>query len=111
MQNRTFKNFIKKILNEGKVSASSIPLSIKRSGDFNTLINGGFIEHVMASTGGGSFHTKNRAALEKYFTDKFPVENENNFTAIGNVNSLRNTKGGKRESQSVILKRAKKSTT
>jgi hypothetical protein len=108
MQNRTFKNFVKKILTEGKVRASSIPGSIKKSGDFNTLINGGFIEHLIATTGGGSFHLKNKPALKKYFSDKFPDDNESSFTAIGNVNSLRNTKAGKRESQSVVLIRGQK---
>jgi hypothetical protein len=108
MQNRTFKTFVKKILSEGKISASAIPASVKKSGDFNTLINGGFIEHLLATTGGGSFHLKNKPALEKYFANKFPEENESSFTAIGNVNSLRNTKAGKRESQSVILIRGQK---
>jgi hypothetical protein len=103
MQNKTFKNFVKKILNEGKISASQVGNSIKRTSDFNILINGGFIEHSPAKTGGGNFYTKNKEALEKYFADKFPNENENVFTAIGNVNSLRNTKAGKRESQNVIL--------
>lgn len=109
MQNKTFKNFIKKILNEGKISASLIGDSIKRTGDFNTLINGGFIEYLPALTGGGSYYTKNKEALEKYFIDKYPGDNENTYTAIGNVNSLRNTKAGKRYSQNVILIRGQKS--
>jgi hypothetical protein len=110
MQNKTFKNFVKKLLNESKVSASSVGNSIKRKGgDFTTLINGGFIEHIQAVTGGGSYHIKNREALEKYYADKYPGETENNNTAIGNVNSLRNTKAGKRESQNVILIRGQKS--
>lgn len=108
MQNKTFKNFIKKLLNEGKVSVSQVGNSIKRTSDFNTLINGGFIEHIPAVTGGGSIHIKNRNALEKYFTDKFPGEIENTNTAIGNVNTMRNTKAGKRESQNVILIRGQK---
>ena len=103
MQNKTFKNFVKKILNEGKISASQVGNSIKRTSDFTTLINGGFIEHLPAKTGGGNFYIKNKEALEKYFADKFPSENGNVFTAVGNVNSMRNTKAGKRESQNVIL--------
>jgi hypothetical protein len=76
--------------------------SIKRTSDFTILINGGFIEHLPAKTGGNYF-IKNREALEKYFADKFPIENGNVFTAVGNVNSMRNTKVGKRDSQNIIL--------
>lgn len=103
MQNKTFKNFVKKILNEGKISASQVGNSIKRTSDFTTLLNGGFIEHMPTRTGGGNYFTKNKDALEKYFADKFPDETIGAFTAIGNVNSMRNTKAGKRESQNVIL--------
>jgi hypothetical protein len=103
MQNKSFKNFVKKILNDGKISASLVGDSIKRTSDFTTLLNAGFIEHLPAKTGGGNFFTKNKEALEKYFADKFPRENGNVFTAVGNVNAMRNTKAGKRESQNVIL--------
>lgn len=72
MQNKTFKNFVQKILNEGKISASQVGDSIKRTNDFTTLLNGGFIEHLPAITGGGSFHIKNKTALEKYFQKSFP---------------------------------------
>lgn len=95
------------MLSEGKVNASVIGNSIKQTGDFNTLLNGGFIEHLPAVTGGGSFYIKNKSALERYCADKFPGENENNNTAIGNVSSLRNTKAGRRESQNVILIRGR----
>lgn len=105
MQNKTFKNFIQKILNEDKISASQIGNSIKRTSDFTTLLNGGFIEHKPAKTGGGSFHIKNKIALEKYFSEKFPEEQKNNLTAVDNVHSFRNTKAAKRESQNVILLR------
>ena len=105
MQNKTFKNFVKKILNEGKISASQVGNSIKRTNDFTTLLNGGFIEHLPTKTGGGNFCTKNKEALERYFADKFPCENGNTFTAVANVNSMRNTKAGKRDSQNVILLR------
>ncbi|MCU0238768.1 MAG: hypothetical protein MUC29_04940 [Pyrinomonadaceae bacterium] len=103
MQNKKFKNFIKRILAESKISASSVGNSIKQTDEFTTLLNGGFIEHLPAKAGGGNFHIKNRLALEKYFADKFPSENKNDFTAVGNVNSMRNTKAGKRESQNVVL--------
>ena len=105
MQNKTFKNFVQKILTEGKISASQVGNSIKRTNDFTTLLNGGFIEHLPAITGGGSFHIKNKAALEKYFSEKFPEEQKHNFSAVDNVHSFRNTKAGKRESQNVILLR------
>ena len=105
MQNKTFKNFVQKILTEGKINASQVGSSIKRSSDFTTLLNGGFIEHLPAITGGGSFHIKNKTALEKYFLEKFPEEQKNNLSAIDNVHSFRNTKAGKRESQNVILLR------
>jgi len=103
MQNKTFKNFVQKILSEGKINASQVGNSIKRTGDYNTLISGGFIEHLPAVTGGGSIHIKNREALEKYFASKFPEELKNTLTSIDNVNTFRNTKAGKRESQNVIL--------
>jgi hypothetical protein len=105
MQNKTFKSFIKKLLTEEKVSASLVGSSIRRTNDFTTLLNGGFIEHLPAKTGGGNFHIKNRDALEKYFAVKFPGEVGNAFTAVANVNAMRNTKAGKRESQNVILLR------
>lgn len=108
MQNKTFKNFVLKLLNEGKINASQVGNSIKRSSDFTTLLNGGFIQHLPAFTGGGSFHIKNKEALEKYFSKKFPEEFKNNLSAIDNVHSFRNTKAGKRESQNVILIRGQK---
>lgn len=103
MQNKTFKKFIIKLLDDGKVNASSVGNSIKQTGDYSTLISGGFIEHLPAASGGGSIHIKNREALAKYFADKFPGDYKNVFTAVDNVNSFRNTKAGKRESQNVIL--------
>lgn len=105
MQNKTFKNFVQKILKEGKISASQVGNSIKRTSDFTTLLNGGFIQHFPAVTGGGSFHIKNKEALEKYFSEKFPEEQKNNLSAIDNVHSFRNTKAAKRGSQNVILLR------
>jgi hypothetical protein len=108
MQNQVFKNFIKKLLNEGKINFSSIAKAVKGANDFSTLINGGFIEHQPALTGGGSIYLKNREALEKYYKAKFPFDEETN-SSIGNVNAFRNTKASKRESQNVVLIRGKKS--
>jgi hypothetical protein len=105
MQNSTFKNFINKILKEGKISFSQIGNTIKQSSDFDTLINGGFIEHLPTKTGGGSIHIKNREALEKYYKSKFPNDSDNSNSAIGNVHANRNSKQGKRNSQKVILLR------
>jgi hypothetical protein len=107
MQNQVFRNFIRKLLNEEKVSFSSIATSIKRSGDFNTLVAGGFIEHQPAISGGGSIGLKNRTALEKYYASKFPGSETGN-TAIGNINAFRNTKAAKRQSQNVVLIRGQK---
>ncbi|MFC4213540.1 hypothetical protein ACFOWA_20285 [Pedobacter lithocola] len=107
MQNQVFRNFIRKILNEEKISFSSIAASIKGSSDFNTLINGGFIAHMPAITGGGSIYLKNRIALEKYYAAKFPGVEAGN-TAIGNIHAFRNTKAGKRQSQNIVLIRGKK---
>ena len=108
MQNKTFKNFIQKILTESKISASQVGSSVKQSADYITLLNGGFIEHLPAITGGGSINLKNKEALERYFANKFPEEFKNNLTSIDNVNTFRNTKAGKRESQNVILIRGEK---
>ncbi|OFY86675.1 MAG: hypothetical protein A3F72_15675 [Bacteroidetes bacterium RIFCSPLOWO2_12_FULL_35_15] len=108
MQNKTFYNFIKRLLTEGKINASSLGSSIRRSDDYKTLLEGGFLETTLAVTGGGSVIVKNKQALEKYFSDKFPSELQNTFTAIANVNSLRNTKAGKRISQNVVLIRGQK---
>ncbi len=105
MQNKTFKNFIQKILAENKINASSVGESIKSAKDYTSLINGGFIGYIPTITGGGSIHVKNREALEKYFSSKFPEKQKNTFTSIDNVNTFRNTKVGKRESQNVILLR------
>lgn len=105
MQNKTFKNFIQKILNEHKINASQIGISIKRSTDFITLLNAGFIEHLPAKTGGGSYHIKKANALEKYFFEKFPEAQLNNCTAIDNVHSFRNTKAATRKSQNLVLLR------
>jgi hypothetical protein len=105
MQNKTFRNFIQRLLIEGKIAVSSIADSIKLTGDFETLINAGFIQHHPAITGGGSIHVKNKDALEKYFLSKFPGEGANTFTAISNVNEFRNSKAAKRESQNIILLR------
>lgn len=108
MQNKTFHNFINKLLTEGKINVSLVGNSIKDSGDFTTLINGGFIEHIPVASGGGSYFLKDEKALAKYFADKFPTLLSNNNTAIANIHSLRNTKAGKRESQNVILLRGYK---
>jgi len=109
MQNKTFYNFIKRLLNEDKLNASQIADSIKRSNDFETLINSGLIEYKSSITGGGSIVCNDKESIKKYFADKFPTELQKSFTAIGNVNSLRNTKAGKRESQNIILIRGQKS--
>lgn len=103
MQNKTFKDFIKRILTKDKLSASVISDTVLESGDFNTLLNGGFIRYLPAKTGGGSYTVNNREALEKYYSDKFPGETGSSETAIGNVHSNRNTKQGKRKSQNIIL--------
>lgn len=106
MQNQVFKNFVSKILSEEKISFSSIAGSVKRSADFTTLVNGGFIEHLPALTGGGNICLKNRADLEKYYAVKFPGEGLRH-TAVGNIQAFRNTKAAKRESQHVVLIRGK----
>ncbi|MBW6536587.1 MAG: hypothetical protein K0B11_16375 [Mariniphaga sp.] len=103
MQNKTFKNFVQKILSEGKISASQVGNSVKRTSDFKILLNGGFIQYLPAVTGGGSYHLKSQEALKKYFSEKFPEEFKNNLSAIDNVHSFRNTKAAKRASQNVIL--------
>ena len=96
------------MLENGKLSASQVSSSVKQSADFITLLNGGFIEHQPAITGGGSYCTKNQEALEKYYCNKFPEELKNNLSAVDNVNSFRNTKAAKRESQKIILVRGQK---
>jgi hypothetical protein len=108
MQNKTFKNFVKKILNEGKISASQVGNSVKRTSDFKTLLNGGFIQYLPAVTGGGSYYLKNKEALDRYFSEKFPEDLKNNLSAIDNVHGFRNTKAAKRASQNVILIRGQK---
>jgi hypothetical protein len=103
MQNRTFYNFILKLLELEKINASSVSPSVKKSGDFKTLLNCGFIEYTQAITGGGSYIAKDPIALKQYFDDKFPTELRNTYSAIGNIKTFRNTKAGKRLSQNVIL--------
>jgi len=103
MQNKTFYNFLTKILKEGKLPSSSVAKSITKSSDFNTLLSGGFLEYIPARTGGGNYCLKDRESLIKYFNDKFPNEIQNIYSAISNIHTFRNTKAGKRESQSVIL--------
>lgn len=105
MQNQTFRNFLLRLLRDGKTSSSLIGNSVKQTGDYDTLIRGGFIEFLPSVTGGGSVYVKNREALLKYFTTKFPGEPEQSFTAIANVKTFRNSKAAKRESQNVILLR------
>jgi len=109
MQNQTFKRFLKKIVEEGQIRASLIGSSIRNSSEFTTLITGDFIMYLPATTGGGSFHVQNKPALERYFADKFPDEPKNNFTAVDNVNAMRNSKTGKRVSQNVILLKGQQS--
>jgi hypothetical protein len=108
MQNKTFKNFIERILSEDKITASSVGKSIKSSNDFSVLVNGGFIEYIRATSGGGSYCVKNRKLLEDYYHKKFPVAFKNEQTSIDNVHTFRNTKAAKRESQNVILIRGTK---
>lgn len=103
MQNQTFKRFLKRIIEEGPINASSTGSSIRNSPEFTTLITAGFIKYLPGATGGGSFHVQNSLALEKYFADKFPDEPKKNLTAVDNVHAMRNSKTGKRTSQNVIL--------
>src|ERR1019366_2049632 len=103
MQNKTFYNFVRRLLSEEKINASQVGDSIKLSSDFDTLIKSGLIGYKPAITGGGSIVCNDKESIKKYFADKFPSELQKSFTAIDNVNSLRNTKAGKRESQNVIL--------
>ena len=95
------------MLDQGRLNASQIGISVKQSGDFTTLLNGGFIEYIPAIVGGGSYHTKDKESLEKYYCRKFPEEPRNNLSAVDNVHSFRNTKAAKRESQNVILLRGR----
>jgi hypothetical protein len=103
MQNKTYKNFIERLLSEDKISASSVGKSIKNSNDFSVLINGGFIGYIQAISGGGSYCVKNKELLEDYYHKKFPVAFKNEQTSIDNVHTFRNTKAAKRENQNVIL--------
>lgn len=105
MQNKTFYNFILKILEEGKINASSISPSVKKSGNFTTLLNGKFISYSQAVTGGGSYLLNDKENLELFFKSKFPKELQDSYSAVGNIGTYRNTKAGKRISQNVILVR------
>lgn len=105
MQNKTFFNFLLKILKEEKINASSISASVKHSGDFETLVKAKFIKYLPAVTGGGSYLLNDRENLEKYFKSKFPKELHSSFSAIGNIGTFRNTKATKRKSQNVVLVR------
>lgn len=105
MQNKTFYNFILKILEEGKINASSISPSVKKSGDFKTLLIGKFITYSQAVTGGGSYLLNDKENLQLFFKNKFPQELQDSYSAVGNIGTYRNTKTGKRTSQNVILVR------
>lgn len=111
MQNKTFYNFILKILEEEKINASSISQSVKKSGEFKTLVNGKFITYSQAVTGGGSYVLSDRDNLELYFKNKFPRELQDSYSAVSNIGTYRNTKAGKRISQNVILVRGFKNIT
>lgn len=103
MQNKTFFNFLNKIIVQERLKSSSIPQSVKKSGDFDTLLTCGFIEYQKAISGGGSYIVKNNEQLTKYFSDKFPKQLHDSFTADANLGSFRNTKIGKRISQNILL--------
>lgn len=105
MQNKTFYNFILKLLEEGKINSSSISSSVKKSGDFKTLLNGNFISYSQAVTGGGSYVLNDKENLQLFFKSKFPKELQDSYSAVGNIGTYRNTKTGKRKSQNVILVR------
>lgn len=108
MQNKAFYNFIKRLSTEGRMNASQIGSTVRNSADFTTLINGNLIEFKKSITGGGSIVCIDKKALEDYFFKKFPNELQQTFTAVDNVHAFRNTKAGKRKSQSIILIRGKK---
>ncbi len=105
MQNRTYYNFIKKLLEERRINTSKISKSVKNSPDFKTLETAGIIGYRSTRTGGGSYETVNLEALKKYFKDKFPEELRDSYSAVSNIKTFRNTKAGKRKSQNVILLR------
>src|SRR5687768_6897698 len=107
MQNKTYKHFMGRLLNDGKATASSIGKSVKRSADFNSLLSAGVIEQKPSVTGGASYFVKNRPALEKYYNEKFPNSVSDPNTAVYNVHTFRNSKAAKRNSQNVILLRGK----
>ncbi|WP_430412334.1 hypothetical protein [Kordia sp.] len=93
------------MLEDGKMNSSSISASVKKSGDFKTLLNGKFIKYSQAVTGGGSYLLSDRESFELYFKSKFPEELQDSYSAVGNIGTFRNTKAGKRISQNVILAR------
>ena len=105
MQNKTFYNFLNKIISEERLNSSSVAQSVKNSGDFKTLLTCGFIEYQKAVSGGGSYVVKNNEKLKKYFADRFPKQLHDSFTADANVGTFRNTKIGKRISQNIVLVR------
>lgn len=105
MQNKTFYNFLLKLLEEERINASLISASVKKSSAFVTLLNGNFISYSQAKTGGGSYIVNDKESLQRYFDSKFPRELQESYSAIGNIGTYRNTKAGKRISQNVILLR------
>lgn len=103
MQNKTYYNFLKRLIQEQSLNASSIGKSIKASADFHALQTGGFIEYIASNTGGGRYIVKDSDLLEDYFNEKFPAESQEIYSAIDNVKTFRNSKARKRQNQNVIL--------
>jgi hypothetical protein len=104
MRSPVFKNFMLKLLVAETMPSSSIPMTVKGSGDWQNWLAAGFIEAERRGTS-LSFRVTDRETLRGIFHQKFPGEAEGDGSAVDNLRAFADSKARARASQGVCFLR------
>lgn len=105
MQNQLYYKFLKDLIEQGRISQSTISKTIIKSREFEMLLKANFIQYRTAQNKGRYYEVMALEELIEYFKNKFPNEITNIKTGTQNIKTFRDSKGGTKESQRVVLLR------
>lgn len=105
MQNQLFYNFLKDLIESKKISQSGISKTILKSKEFDMLLKANIIQFRTANNKGKFYDVVELEKLKEYFKNKFPNEITGVYTGSQNAKTFRDSKGGRKESQRIILLR------
>lgn len=105
MQNQLYYNFLKDLIVQGRISQSNISKTILNSKEFEILLKANFIQLKSAQNKGKYYEVAALENLNEYFKNQFPNEITDIKTGTQNSKTFRDSKGGIKESQRIILLR------